>query len=179
MPFILFLVLILLIVNGVAVFRFVYRLALFFIIFTVVGLASYFLVSSLGHHDRLSELEASPEVVIQENFLKTEIRELRIEIKSRKNLREKQVLTRHLEQLEKLQAERSNQEEAIRALEDDKRKLNELRELEQRLEDNKKRFAADAKRLEELNYQIRRSQKIIEKMNDLNNNNVTKGNTHD
>ena len=183
MPFILFLIVILLLVNGVSIFKFMYRMALFTIMLAIAALASYFIFSA-NKADTLSQLEAGIPAQVKivspdrnDNRLKKEIAELRVEIKMSESLAEKKMLSKHLQHLEALLAQQADESAAIETLKEDRKKIKELQDLRNSLNKRKQQFENDAKRLEELNKEIRRSEKLIEKLNELNS--TTKGIQHD
>lgn len=174
MPFILFLIVILLLVNGVSIFKFMYRMALFTIMIAIAGLASYFFFS-VNKAEALSDLEAAvPAEVItipqgqRSNQLKQEIAALRVEIKQSDNLAEKKMLSKHLQHLEGLLARQADEKAAIENMKEDRKKIKELQKLRESLNERKQQFKRDAKRLEELNKEIKRSEMLIEKLNALN-----------
>jgi len=173
MSFIFFLILVLLIVNGVSVLKLIYRMALFFIVLTFAGIASYIIFSLSGSSEKISHLEASVPVIKveyhkmgQDNRLNARIIELRNEVRACQNLTKKSVLLKHLQRLERLQIQQEDENDAVKNLQEDREKLREVENLQNSLDKRRKQLDEDAKRLEELQKQIKRSQKIIEKLNE-------------
>ena len=181
MPFLLFLILILLLVNGVAVFKFMYRTALFVIFFIVVGLTSYFVYGMVSDEEPLAPVVAEvmnqAQDEIRTSQLEREIKRLRQDMNEAMSLSEKKTLMKHLQLLEKLQQQQRNEKEALANLERDRAKLQELQRLKDSVEERRKKMEADAKRLKELAHEIKRSEKLIEKLNSVDN--LEKGIKHD
>jgi hypothetical protein len=176
MPFLLFLILVLILVNSVSLMKLMFRMSLFVIFASVIAFTSYaffsFSESDLSAMANEPTLERS-----QPSSLNYEIRKLRNDLKQANSLAEKKTLMKHLQGLEKLLRQQEDENLALKNLKADKVKLYELRKLQKSLEAGKKKFEQESKRLLDLQKQILRSEKLMEKLNSVDN--LTKGIKHD